>query len=83
VQSRSSAASLTYAGVTGVIAFVAFLAGGGLLWANTRADDPDGFLAGGGALSLGWGMIALGCVAVVATAVLTLSATRPETHSPR
>ncbi|WP_121255729.1 hypothetical protein [Solirubrobacter pauli] len=79
MQSRSSAASLTYAGVTGVIAFVAFLAGGGLLWANARADDPDGFFASGGALSLGWGVLALGCVAVVATAMLTLSATRPET----
>ena len=66
-----------------MIAFVAFLAGGVLLWANAHAGDPDGFLASGGALSLGWAVLALGCVAVVATAMLTLSATRPEAHSSR
>ncbi|MDA0180722.1 hypothetical protein OJ997_10495 [Solirubrobacter phytolaccae] len=67
--------------MTGVLAFLAFLAGGGTLWASARYDD--GFWATGGAASLGWGLLALGFAAVVATAMLTLNATRPEPRSPR
>jgi hypothetical protein len=44
---RSGPAALACAAVTGVVAFVLFLAGGALLWANGHYKDADGYWSTG------------------------------------
>jgi hypothetical protein len=56
---------LALAGVTGVVAFVLFVAGIALLWS-------------GGTLLLGWSLLGLAMASVAATAMLTLAGTRPD-----
>jgi len=65
VNRRTGTASLACAAVTGVVAFVLFLAGVVVLWA---VED---------ALLLGWALLGLGTASVAATAMLTVAGTRP------
>jgi hypothetical protein len=65
VKPRNGTASLALAGVTGVVAFVLFVAGIALLWA-------------GGTLLLGWSLLGFAMASVAATAMLTLAGTRPD-----
>lgn len=69
MKSRTGSLSLACAAVTGVLAFVFFLAGGALLWAGVQ--------------TFGWALLGLGLASVVGNALLTLVGTRPEPRSPR
>lgn len=70
VTHRTGASALATAAITGVIAFVLFVAGGGVLWTATNR-------------LLGWSLLAFGLASVIATAMLMLAGTRPGVPSQK
>ena len=64
-QPSAGTSALAAAALSGLVAFMLFLAGSTVLWTS-------------GAVPPGWSLLGLGLAAVAATAMLTLAGTRPD-----
>lgn len=65
VKPSAGTSALVAAALSGLVAFMLFLAGCAVLWTSD-------------AMLLGWSLLGLGLAAVAATAMLTLAGTRPD-----